>query len=80
MDLQTRKLNIIQEFLRVGSEELVEKIEKMLKAERKSRYEKSLSAMSTEEFDRIIDKSEEDFSNGRMISAKDLKKEVSSWK
>ncbi len=80
MDLQTRKLNIIQEFLRVGSEDLVDKLEKMLKAERKNQYEKSMSPMSTEEFNSIIDKSEEDFNNGRMISAKDLKKEASSWK
>ena len=80
MDLQSRKLNIIQEFLRVGSEDLVEKLEKMLKAERKNQYEKSMSPMSTEEFNSIIDKSEEDFKNKRMISAKDLKKEVASWK
>lgn len=80
MDLQTRKLNIIQEFLRVGSEDLVNKLEEMLKVERKNQYEKSMSPMSTEDFNLIIDKSEEDFENERMISAKDLKKEVSSWK
>ena len=80
MDLQTRKLNIIQEFLRVGNEELVDKIEKLLKAEKKNKLERSMSPMSEEEFNSIIDKSEEDFVNNRVIAAKDLKKEASSWK
>ena len=80
MDLQTRKLNIIQEFLRVGNEDLVEKLEKLLKAERKNKLERSLSPMSEEEFNSIIDKSEDDFKNKRVITARDLKKESSSWK
>ena len=80
MDLQTRKLNIIQEFPRVSNEDLFEKLEKLLKAERKNKLERSLSPMSEEEFNSIIDKSEDDFKNKRVITARDLKKESSSWK
>jgi hypothetical protein len=80
MDLQTRKLNLIQELLQVGNEEIVAKLEKILKAERKTQFEKSLNPMSEEEFNKIIDNSESDIKNGRMITARDLKKNVASWK
>lgn len=52
MDLQTRKLNLIQELLQVGNEKVVTKLEKIFKTERKTRFEKSLSPMSEEEFNR----------------------------
>ena len=80
MDLQTRKLNLIQELLQVGNEEIVAKLEKILKAERKTQLEKSLNPMSEEEFNKIIDNSETDIKNCRMITARDLKKNVASWK
>ena len=80
MDLQTRKLNLIQELLQVGNEEIVAKLEKILKAERKTQFEKSLNPMSEEEFNRTIDNSESDIKNGRMITARALKKNVASWK
>jgi chemotaxis protein CheY-P-specific phosphatase CheC len=80
MDLQTRKLNIIQELLQVGNEEVVTKLEKVLKTERKIQLEKSLSPMSEEEFNRIIDNSESDIKNGRITAARDLKKDIASWK
>ena len=78
MDLQTTKLNLIQELLRVGNEEVVTKSEKILKTDRKSRFEKSLVPMSDEEFKRSIDNSELDIKNGRMTTARDLKKDVAS--
>jgi hypothetical protein len=80
MDLQTRKLNLIQELLHVGNEEIVTKLEKILRTERKTQVEKSLSPMSEEEFNRSIDSSESDIKNGRMTIARDLKKDIASWK
>jgi hypothetical protein len=80
MDLQTRKLNLIQDLLHVGNEEVVTKLEKVLKTERKTRFEKSLAPMSEEEFNRSIDNSESDIKNDRMTTARDLKNDVASWK
>jgi hypothetical protein len=80
MDLQTRKLNLIQELLHVGNEKVVTKLEKILKTERKTRFEKSLAPMSEEEFNSSIDNSESDIRNSRMTTARDLKKDVASWK
>jgi hypothetical protein len=80
MDLQTRKLNLIQELLHVGNEEVVTKLEKILRTERKTQFEKNLSPMSEEEFNRSIDNSESDIKNGHTTTARDLKKDVASWK
>ena len=80
MDLQTKKLNFVQEFLRIRSEELVDKLEKILKSERKKEYEKELIPMTHDEFIRIIDNAEFDSINGRLSSATDLKNDVDKWR
>jgi DNA-directed RNA polymerase subunit F len=80
MDLQTKKINFVQEFLRVKSEELVDKLEKLLKSERMKQYEKDLTPMTSSELNDIIDNAEYDSFHGRLTSAIDLKKEVDSWK
>jgi hypothetical protein len=80
MDLETKKINFVQEFLRVKSEELVDKLEKLLKSERMKLYEKDLAPMTSNEFNNIIDNAESDSFHGRLTSARNLKKEVDSWK
>ena len=80
MDLQTKKLNFVQEFLRIKSEGIVDKLEKVLKSERKKEYEKDLSPMTKDEFNKIIDDAESDSINGRLTSAEDLKKDIDTWR
>ncbi|HOB85965.1 MAG TPA: hypothetical protein PLS45_08245 [Bacillota bacterium] len=80
MDIQARKINFIQEFLRVADDELVTKFEKLLKVERKKQLEKELRPMTMNEFDEIIDKSENDFSNGRVTESRNLLDQIDSWK
>ena len=80
MDIQARKINFIQEFLRVADNELVTKFEKLLKVERKKQLEKELRPMTMNEFDEIIDKSENDFSNGRVTESRNLLDQIDSWK
>ena len=80
MDLETKKINFVQEFLRVKSEQLVDKLEKLLKSERLKLYEKDLFPMTSNEFNDIIDNAESDSMHGRLTSARDLKKESDSWK
>jgi hypothetical protein len=79
MDIQTRKINFVQEFLRIKNEELIETFENILLAEKLKTYEKSLQPMSMKEFNEMIDKAEEDSKNGRLISLEDMKKEIDSW-
>lgn len=79
MDLQTRKLSFIQEFLRIQNEDIISGLEKMLKKKKAELYEENLKPMSMEQFNADIDQSLEDSANDRIISAKDLKEEVKKW-
>ena len=69
MDLQTRKLEFIQEFLKIQSEEAIERLEKLLKKEKKS---KQIDFMSEEALHKRIEKSELDFKNNRYKSTTEL--------
>ena len=80
MDIQARKINFVQEFLRVADDELVTKLEKLLHIERKRKLENELRPMKLSEFNEIIDKSEDDFANGKVTEARNLLKQINTWK
>ncbi len=79
MDIQTKKLHFVQEFLRLKDENLIDKLNNLLKAERKKKIEKELKPFSEKEFHELIDNAESDSKNGRLTSAQELKNEVDSW-
>jgi hypothetical protein len=72
MDIQDRKVHFVQEFLRVADDELVTKLEKLLSIERKKKLDEEMRPMTLKEFNEIIDKSEDDFANGRVTEARNL--------
>ena len=74
MDLQTRKIAFVQEFLSIQSEEVISRLEKYLKKEKITMEEKAFQPMTIEELNRRIDQSEQDSINGRLIESKDLLK------
>ncbi|OFX32214.1 MAG: hypothetical protein A2X08_08290 [Bacteroidetes bacterium GWA2_32_17] len=80
MDLQTRKLNFIQEFLRHANDSIIEKFEKMLLQERKKIVEKEIYPMTLAQYEQRIDNAIDDYKNNRVTTAKELKKEISTWK
>lgn len=80
MDIQARRIHFVQEFLRVADDELVTKLEKLLRVERNKKLEKELCPMTLKEFNEIIDKSEDDFKNGRVTEARNLLNQVDKWK
>lgn len=79
MDIQARKLNLIQEFLRIDSEELISKLDKFLHSEKKKLYEKEMKPMSLDSFNAMIDQSEDDAVNGRVVDARILRKNAEKW-
>lgn len=79
MDLQTRKLELIQEFLKIQSEDVILRLEKILRKENKNFDNDDFKPMTIEEFNSRIDKSMEDSKNGRMIEAKELKAKIDKW-
>ena len=79
MDIEARKIHFVQEFLRVADEELVTKLEKVLRIERKKKLEEELSPMIMKEFNEIIDKSEDDIKNERVTEVRNLLNQIDKW-
>lgn len=80
MDIVARKLNFVQEFLRISDEDLIDKLEKLLRTERKKMGDKEIKPMTMNEFNQMIEKAEDDVKNGRVIEARELLKKVEKWK
>ena len=80
MNIQARKLFLIEEFLRISDESLIEKLESLIRQEKKASHEKSLKPMSMNEFNEMIDQAKRDGEAVRVISHQELKKKVKSWK
>lgn len=80
MDLQTRKINFIQEILREKNEKIFNKLEKILYQERKKAISKDYSPMTIEEFNSLIDQAEDDSKNNRIYNTVQVLKEIDSWK
>ena len=80
VDIQTRKLNLIQELLKVQSEKLIEKLESIVEEEKKLKYEANLKPMSLEEFNGAVDNSLDDAKHERIIGTDELKSISKEWK
>jgi hypothetical protein len=79
MDLQTRKLEFIKDFLKLTNEEAVIKLERLLKVQRQAEFEPDLSPMTVEEFNSRIDQSMDDSKNGLLTDSKEFKSEMAKW-
>ncbi len=79
MDLQTRKISFVQEFLSIQSEEVISRLEKYLKKEKTAMEEKAFKPMTIEELNRRIDRSEQDSINGRLTEMNDFLAEIEKW-
>ena len=72
MNIEARKIEFIQEFLKLQSEEAISKLEKILKKEKDASDEKLFNPMTIDELNKRIDKSESDFKNNRFKSSSEL--------
>ncbi|WP_194852202.1 hypothetical protein [Nonlabens antarcticus] len=79
MDLQTRKIELVQQFLKIESEEVISSIEQLLKSSQKILEDDRFKPMTMKEFNARIDKSMEDSKIGHWISQEDLLEEMKSW-
>lgn len=79
MDLKTRKIDFIQEFFQLQSEETISRFEKLLQKEKKKLKETNFKPMTMEEFHQRIDASIEDSKNGRLIEVNQLLAEIETW-
>jgi hypothetical protein len=80
-EVERRKLHLIEEFLNISNETIIAKIESLLREERLQFLEKQLKTpYSEKEFIEMIGSAENDAKEGKVISSKDLKKQIQSWK
>ena len=68
MDIQTRKIEFIQEFLKLKSEEVIAKFETLMKKEKTERQ----NPFSKEELISRVQQSESDFENQRFKTSDEL--------
>ena len=76
MDIQSRKINFVQEFLKLQNEELITVFEKIL-LDKKN--ESKLKPMSLEDFYNDIKLALDDSKNNKVIKAVDLKEKIKQW-
>lgn len=79
MNLEARKISLIQEFLRIDNEKLITALENLLYKTKTEFFEENLKPMSLEDFNREIDKAINDEEKNRLIPAEDLKKKIQKW-
>jgi len=74
LDIQTRKILFVQEFLSIKSEETLAKFEHLLNKEVRKSPGKDFQPMTIDELNARIDQSEEDFAKGRFNESKKVLK------
>jgi hypothetical protein len=72
MDIEARKIEFIQEFLKLQSEEAISKLENLLKKEKDTTDERMFNPMTIDELNKRIDKSESDFKNNRFKTSSEI--------
>jgi len=77
MDLQTRKILFIQEFLKLESERAISHLEKLLQKE--TIEDTVLKPMTIKQYQKRIDKSTKDSENGRLTESSQLMSEIEKW-
>ncbi len=79
MDIQTLKLNLIEDISRLNDASVLEKVEQLLRSSRIAAYEQQLKPMTKKELQDRINASEAAIEADRVISQEDLEKEAESW-
>ena len=79
MDLQARKIAFVQEFLSIESEEMISRLEKLLKKDKTTKADADFRPMTIAELNRRIDQSEQDSINGRLTEMDDFLAEIEKW-
>ena len=72
MNLEARKIEFVQEFLKIQSEDVISRLEKILRKENNTSDENKFGPMTKEELNKRIDQSESDFRNNRFKSSSEL--------
>lgn len=78
MDIQTRKIEFVQEFLKLQNEDLISRFENLLLTN-KSITDNDFSPMTMADLNIRIDKSMNDSENGKLTTSNNLMSEIEKW-
>ncbi len=79
MDIQSVKINFVQEFLRLKNEQSISRLVELLRREKIKQYESELKPMSRKELNNMIDQAEADVTAGKVTAASSLRKDIDTW-
>ncbi len=79
-NLETRKIKIIKEILRLNNLEAIEKLENILFEEMKKKIGKEPLPMIVEELNALIDLAESNSLNNRIFDAQEILQDIDKWK
>jgi len=77
MDIQSRKISFVQEFLNLQNEEIIQSLEDFMRFKKNETYDEALKPMSTDQFLQEINLSMEDSKQGKLTKAIDIKEKYS---
>lgn len=66
IDIQTRKLRFMEEYIRLTDETIIEKLAQLLREEKQKTMQAKLTPMTTEQLAEKLDLSEKDIREGRL--------------
>ena len=80
LTIQNRKIQFIQNFLKVNDDDVITKFEELLLKAREKQLKQYVSKpLSKKELNKLIDKAEDDKSKGKLTKAEDLLKQIEKW-
>jgi predicted component of type VI protein secretion system len=79
MDIQKRKIQFIQEFLKYGNSDILSKFEELLKNERQKALEKEIKPMALKEYEQRIERAFVEIKSNKVKNARNLKREIATW-
>jgi len=78
--LQSRKLNFIQEFLKVDDANIISTLENLLHKNREKQLKQYFAKpLTKKEFNNLIDNAEADRKQGKLTKAEDVLKQIDKW-
>ena len=79
MDMAVKKVELIEWLVRVKDKSMIKKVESLKNQSIKESYEAKLKPMSSKAYKAMLETSEKDYKQGRVISQKALEKESENW-
>ncbi len=79
MNLEARKLTIIEKFIQIQNDDIITQVENILAKVKKNPENELFSRFTIDELNTRIKKSMHDSNNGNLISNKDLESEIEEW-